>query len=78
MTNTIALKTAISMSGLKYKNLAEKLNLSSCELRKKIDNHSEFKASEIVALSSILNLTDKERTAIFFAKESDYKSQKVI
>ena len=37
---------------------------------KKIQNESEFKASEIAALTDFLGLSAKERDAIFFCKET--------
>ena len=67
MTDTVALRSRIEKSGLKYCRIASQMGISSYSLQKKIDNLVEFKASEIVKLASILSLTDSERTAIFFA-----------
>lgn len=50
MTNTALLKAAIQKSGLKYKYLAEQLGLSTYGLQKKVENATEFKASEITPL----------------------------
>lgn len=36
-------------------------------LMKKVNNETEFKASEIKALKDLLNLTDDDATKIFFA-----------
>ena len=68
MTDSTALRGAITRAGYKYKHIAEKLNLSPYGLAKKIDNKNDFKASEIVALSDILKLSMQERTQIFFSK----------
>lgn len=76
MTDTKRLREAISASGLKYKYIANALNLSAFGLQKKIDNVTEFKASEIVALSKVLSLSDQQSKAIFFADEGDFKSLK--
>lgn len=74
MTDTALLREAVTRSGLKYKKIAESLGLTTYGLQKKIENKTEFKASEILLLSELLNLTERERNAIFFAKKSDYKS----
>ena len=52
-------------SGYKYNYIAEKLNLSRAGLFKKINNITEFKASEIVMLSDLLKLSPAERDDIF-------------
>lgn len=64
MTDTQKLKEVISMSGLKYKFLAESLGLTPYGLMNKIENRTEFKASEISVLCDILgiaSLEDKEK-----------------
>lgn len=69
MTDTNKLKTLIQESGLKYKFIAKTLGLSQNGLQKKIDNVTEFKASEILALCKILNInSSKEKEEIFFTK----------
>lgn len=68
LTNTALLKAAIQKSGLKYKYLAEQLGLSTYGLQKKVENATEFKASEILALSKLLRFDDATLKAIFFAK----------
>lgn len=72
MTDALKLKSAILLSGLTRKEVAERIGISTFTLHKKIHNITEFKASEIAALSEILNITDKED--IFFNWKSDYKS----
>lgn len=68
MTNTELLKAAIQKSGYKYKYIAEQLGLSTFGLQKKIENDTEFKASEIIALAKLLHLNDRMMKAIFFCK----------
>ena len=66
MTDTIALRSVIAESGLKYKALAEIMGLSPYTLQMKIDNESEFKASEIDALANALGMDMQQRDSIFF------------
>ena len=71
MTNSILLNYKIKVSGFRHGFLADKLGLSRTGLYNKINNKTEFLASEIQVLSEILNLSPDERQAIFFAKEVD-------
>jgi hypothetical protein len=78
LTDTDKLRTMIKESGLKYNYIANKLSLSRHGLKKKIDNDSEFKSSEIIALSEILHIrSPEERESIFFRPEVDNKSTHV-
>lgn len=72
MTNTLKLKALIVSNGYTQKDVAIKLGLSVQSLNKKIHNKSEFKASEINNLCSILNV--ENGTAIFFAPRVDFNS----
>ena len=65
MTDSEALSKAIENSGLKLTFIANKLELSREGFYKKLNNQTEFKASEIVKLQDILNLSNKERDKIF-------------
>jgi len=47
---------AISESGIKKKYLAEKLGIEYETFRKKLNGKSEFKISEIINLTSLLNI----------------------
>lgn len=78
VTDTIKLKMAITRSGITKKKVAEKLGLSDMGLYKKINNASEFKASEISVLQEMLHLTQLERDNIFFATNVDCKSTKTL
>lgn len=72
MTDTYRLKEIIDKSGYKRKFIADKLGITPFGLDKKINNVTEFKASEIDVLCNLLQiktLVEKER--IFFAKQVD-------
>lgn len=71
MTDTKALREAIQDAGLKYKFVAESLGITPYGLQKKIENRSEFKASEIATLVELLSMPEQQRSAIFFVKISD-------
>lgn len=67
MTDTNKLRKKIEESGLKYKYLAKSLGLTYFGLQKKINNDTEFKASEITTLCKILNINSpQEKESIFF------------
>ena len=68
MTNTELLNAAIGKSGLKKSFIAKKLGLSLKGLQNKLENNTEFKASEIVILQKILNIDDEIRDRIFLGK----------
>lgn len=72
MTDTQALRDLISSAGLKYKFIASSLGITPFGLQKKIENRSEFKASEITTLAKLLSMTDNQLMSIFFQKKSDY------
>lgn len=67
MTDSAALRDAVAKSGIKYRKIADEMGITAYTLQKKIDNETEFKASEIVKLSALLSLDDATRSAIFFA-----------
>ena len=68
MTNTALLEKRIAASGFKKSYIAKALGLSPYGLTLKIRNSNEFKASEIVKLCDLLNITDpEEKSAIFFS-----------
>lgn len=76
MTNVVALEMAIVKAKETKKNIAKKLGITEMTLFRKINNITEFKASEIVALKKMLGLSAEERDNIFFANCGDYKSTK--
>ncbi|WMJ78453.1 MULTISPECIES: helix-turn-helix domain-containing protein [unclassified Sedimentibacter] len=69
MTDTYKLKCLILKSDMKLKDIAKKMGISYFSLQKKMNNVVEFKASEIMELSKILNIKGgKEKEEIFFVK----------
>lgn len=66
MTNTLLLEMAIRRAGLTKKEVAHKLELSFMELHQKINNVTEFKASEIASLYKLLNLSTLEEQQQIF------------
>ena len=75
MTNSLELELQIKRVGISKKELAKKLGISEMSLFNKIKNETEFKASEIVALTKVLKLTQEQRNNIFFASLCELKSQ---
>ena len=67
MTNTALLGKYIEKSGYKKSFIAEKLGITSYGLALKINNKSEFKASQITILCKLLKISAKDRETIFFA-----------
>ena len=78
MTNTLELELAVKRAKVTKKEVATALKISSMSLYKKINNITEFKASEIYKLTDVLKLDLKVRELIFFARDGDLKSTKVI
>ena len=69
MTDTTKLRMLIEESGLKYKYIAERLGITTYGLQKKIENKTQFKATEMKILCEILNINSlKKKEDIFFAK----------
>lgn len=67
MTNTKMLEQIIKARGLKKGYIAEQLGVSRSGLINLINNRAEFRASQIQTLTSLLNLNEAQRNAIFFA-----------
>lgn len=67
MTDGQLLKAKINDSGLKFNFIAQELGITVYGLYKKVNNQTEFKASEISKIKQILNLDQNEVEAIFFA-----------
>ncbi len=74
MTDSEALNKVIENSGLKLTFIARALKLSREGFYKKLNNQTEFKASEIVKMQEILNLSNEQRDKIFFANQVELKS----
>lgn len=71
MTNANLLREKIDESGYKLRFIAKKIGITYQGFLKKVNNETEFKASEIQKLKELLNLTDEERDNIFFALNVD-------
>ncbi len=68
MTDKELLERAIERSGIKVAKLMEVTNIKSyATFRGRMNNETEFTASEIQAISNVLQLTASERNKIFFA-----------
>ena len=72
MTDTEALREIIKNSGLKFEYIAKCLEITRFSLTKKIENVTEFKASEVQKMCDVLQIGDpKVKEAIFFAQTVD-------
>lgn len=68
------LSDEITDSGMTITAIAKKIGITREGFYKKLNNETEFKASEISALQKILRLSNRKRDEIFFAKEVELKS----
>lgn len=68
MTNTALLERYVAKSGYKKSYIAEQLGLTTYGFMLKVNNKSEFKASEMTILCELLKINTKDKEAIFFAK----------
>ena len=76
MTDSKRLSDEIINSGITITAIAKKIGITREGFYKKLNNETEFKASEISLLQDILRLTNKKRDEIFFAKEVERNSTK--
>lgn len=60
--------------GSKLQQLPINLVFQGGGFYKKLNNETEFKASEISAMQKILGLTNRKRDEIFFAQKVELKS----
>lgn len=67
MTNSELLIEKIEKSGYRINFIAQKVGISYQCLKNKINNVTEFRASEIQTLYDLLHLTEEERVQFFFA-----------
>ena len=68
MTNVALLREAISNAGISRTALAAMWGMSMPTFYSRISGKSEFTAPEIVAATTSLRLTKKQRDAIFFGE----------
>lgn len=66
MVNTALLLNAIARSGKTVFDCAAALGVSIATMKKKIQNATQFKASEIEKLIVLLSLSKQQFEAIFF------------
>lgn len=69
MTDSKKLSKEIDESGITITAIAKKLGITREGFYKKLNNETEFKASEISTLQRILNLSNEKRDEIFFAEK---------
>lgn len=67
MVNTLLLDKKIEESGLRIGHIVEKIGLSRNGFDKKRKGKTPFRIAEIYVLSDLLNLSDVEKSEIFFA-----------
>lgn len=67
MTDTKKLREKISRSGIKITRLAEKVGLTYQGFTNKLNNRTDFTASEIKSICDCLGIGPEERDSIFFA-----------
>ena len=67
MTNSSLLVQYIDKSGYKKSFIAKKLGISAYAFMLKVNNKSEFWASEITILCDLLNIPAQDKESIFFA-----------
>jgi len=66
MTDTEALEEMMIRSNASVSFISEKIGITNKAFSMKMQNISEFLASEIVCVKQILNLSNLERDRIFF------------
>lgn len=77
MTDVEALKKRIEDSGMTMVFISKKTGILRETLYNRLSKKDcDFKASEIIKLSDVLGLTNRERDAIFFANGSELNSRK--
>lgn len=76
MANMEMLRQCVDESGITKTALSQKMGLTRAGLLKKLSGATEFKASEILSISTILHLSDKERDTIFFSPDVESNSAK--
>lgn len=69
MINGALLKKKVIESGMTVSSFSRKSGMLRETFYNKLKGKSEFTASEIVRLSKVLRLTEKERNEIFFNAE---------
>lgn len=71
MVNITRLKNTINDSGMTMTAIANKSGILKETLYNRFRGVGEFTASEILALSDVLSITNEEREKIFFDREGE-------
>lgn len=71
MTDVFLLRKKMEDSGMTVTFIAKKAGILRETLYNRIKGAGDFKASEIVALTKVLNLSRNERDQIFFKTNSE-------
>lgn len=74
MVDKERLEKAIKASGIKGKSLAKKLGISYHTFSNKMNNLTEFKISEVLALEYELRLSEEDTRQIFFTRNVEFNS----
>lgn len=74
MTDIKLLKKKIKDSGMTITFIAKKTGMLRETFYNRMRKNGDFRASEIAALTKILNLSKSERDCIFFAVDSELNS----
>lgn len=69
MTDFALLKEKIKETGMTMKAIAEKTGILRETLYNRLNGKGEFSASEIIALSKVLSLSNEIRDEIFFGEK---------
>ena len=78
MTDSKMLSDEITDSGMTITAIAKKIGITREGFYKKLNNETEFKASEISALQKILRLTNKKRDEIKHQKQAGHDGNIVV
>ena len=74
MTNRELLETKVKESGYRIDFICGRLGITNQAWLNKLKNLSEFKQSEIVKITEILNLSQDDINRIFFSLKCDSES----
>ena len=76
MTDFNELRRRIKDSGMTMTFIAKKSGFLRETLYNRLNGVGDFTASEMLALSDVLHLSNDDRDKIFFAKEVEFKATK--
>ena len=74
MTDSVKFRDFVRNKGIKLNSIAKLLNITPYCLQMKIDNISEFKVSEVMAIAAAYGMTQAEKESIFFAGDVELNS----